>query len=283
MHRLAATPGGWTPDTEGVIFVEQTPAPLVFLTAADTEIQSLARARFPDDFPALRVANLLQLQQQLAIDTYADDVLRHAQVMVVRLLGGRAYWPYGLEVLSEVAATTGAALVVLPGDDRPAPDLISHSTVPLTVANRLWRYLNEGGVENMAHGLMWLCDRTLHTRYAPPDPQPIPKVGRYPQPAVTLPPTAAKIGLVFYRAHYLAANTAPIDALCAALAQRGLAPLPVFVSSLQDPEVQAELIALLQPAGGDGIDVLLNTTSFSVAKLDGATPNLALWETLDVP
>ena len=27
MHRIAATPGGWNPDEEGVIFVEQTPAP----------------------------------------------------------------------------------------------------------------------------------------------------------------------------------------------------------------------------------------------------------------
>ncbi|MFQ4137957.1 cobaltochelatase subunit CobN [Nodosilinea sp. PGN35] len=284
MHRLAATPGGWTPDTEGVIFVEQSPAPLVFLTAADTEIQSLARASFPADFPALRVANLLQLQQQLAIDTYADDVLRHAQIIVVRLLGGRAYWPYGLEVVRDVAAETGAALVVLPGDDRPAPDLISHSTVPLTVANQLWRYLNEGGVENMAHGLMWLCDRILHTAYRPPEPQPIPKVGLYPVNSKSkIQNPKSKIGLIFYRAHYLAGNTAPIDALVAALAERQLHPVPVFVSSLQDPEVQADLVALLKPKHGQGIDVLLNTTSFSVAKLDGATPNLDLWETLDVP
>ncbi|MEA5451608.1 cobaltochelatase subunit CobN [Leptolyngbya sp. CCNP1308] len=282
MHRLAATPGGWTPDTEGVIFVEQTPAPLVFLTAADTEIQSLTRASFPLDFPALRVANLLQLQQQLAIDTYADDVLRHAQIIVVRLLGGRAYWPYGLEVVRDVAIETGAALIVLPGDDRPAPDLISHSTVPLTVANQLWRYLNEGGVENMAHGLMWVCDRILHTAYHPPEPQPIPKVGIYPSP-FKIQNSKFKIGLIFYRAHYLAGNTAPIDALCVALAERNLHPVPVFVSSLQDPEVQEDLIRLLKPKQGQGIDVLLNTTSFSVAKLDGATPNLDLWETLDVP
>lgn len=284
MHRLAATPGGWTPDTEGVIFVEQTPAPLVFLTAADTEIQSLTRASFPADFPALRVANLLQLQQQLAIDTYADDVLRHAQIIVVRLLGGRAYWPYGLEVVRDVAAETGAALIVLPGDDHPAPDLISHSTVPLTVANQLWRYLNEGGVENMAHGLMMVCDRILHTTYHPPDPQPIPKVGIYPSLSPHPPtPSSATVGLIFYRAHYLAGNTAPIDALCTALTERTLHPVPVFVSSLQDPEVQEDLVTLLKPEGGEGIDVLLNTTSFSVAKLDGATPNLDLWETLDVP
>jgi len=44
MHRIAATPGGWNPGTEGVIFIEQTPAPVVFLTAADTDIQTLAAA-----------------------------------------------------------------------------------------------------------------------------------------------------------------------------------------------------------------------------------------------
>ncbi|MGB3137630.1 MAG: cobaltochelatase subunit CobN, partial [Nodosilinea sp.] len=283
MHRLAATPGGWTPDTEGVIFVDQTPAPLVFLTAADTDIQSLSRAQFPASFPALRVASLLQLQQQLAIDTYADDVLRHARLVVVRLLGGRAYWPYGLEVVRDVATETGAALIVLPGDDRPAPDLISHSTVPLTVANQLWRYLTEGGTENMAYGLMWACDRVLHTTFSPPAPRPVPKVGVYKNPQSTVHNPKSKVGLLFYRAHYLAGNTAPIDALCKALAQRELAPLPVFVSSLQDPDVQADLADLLKPEATDGIDVLLNTTSFSVAKLDGATPNLALWERLDVP
>ncbi|PZO33666.1 MAG: cobaltochelatase subunit CobN, partial [Shackletoniella antarctica] len=290
MHRLAATPGGWTPDTEGVIFVEQTPAPLVLLTAADTEIQSLARASFPENFPGLRVANLLQLQQQLAIDTYADDVLRHAKIIVLRMLGGRAYWPYGLEVVRDVVAETGAALIVLPGDDRPAPDLISHSTVPLTVANQLWRYLNEGGVENMANGLLWVCDRILHTQYNPPEPQEVPRVGMYaltpsPSPWGRGEPEApkAKIGLIFYRAHYLAGNTAPIDALCHALGRRGLEPVPLFVASLQDPEVQADLVNLLRPGSSQGIDVLLNTTSFSVAKLDGAKPNLALWEALDVP
>ena len=68
MHRLAAMPGGWTPGQEGVIFVEQSPAPIIILTAADTDIQSIAvaQARLPETFPAVRVVNLLQLQQQQA-------------------------------------------------------------------------------------------------------------------------------------------------------------------------------------------------------------------------
>ena len=286
MHRLATTPGGWTPDTEGVIFIEQTPAPIIFLTAADTDIQCLAHvmAHPPAGLPAVRVVNLLQLQQQLTIDTYGEQVLCHAQVIVLRLLGGRGYWSYGLEVTAAIAAETGAALIVLPGDDRPDPDLISHSTVGLGVANQLWRYLTEGGVENLRHGLQYLCDRCLKTPFHPPAPQPVPRIGRYAHPSLQVPVTSVgRVGLLFYRAHYLAANTAPIEALCRSLIKRDLTPVPIYVSSLQDPEIQAELVALLNPSEGAGIDLVLNTTSFAVAQLSTATPKLDLWTTLDVP
>ncbi len=167
MHRIAATPGGWNPGDEGVVFVEQTPAPIVFLTAADTDIQMLARAvsQLPPDFPDLRVANLLHLQQQLTIDTYAENVLEHAQVIILRVLGGRAYWSYGLEVVQETVQNTGATLIVLPGDDRPDPDLLSHSTVALTIVNQVWRYLTEGGIENFTNALQFIADKCLGHGY----------------------------------------------------------------------------------------------------------------------
>ena len=142
MHRIAAIPGGWNPQAEGVIFIKQTPAPIVFLTAADTDIQTLAAAvnKLPFDFPKLRVANLLHLQQQLTIDTYADDILSKAKVIILRLLGGRSYWSYGLEVLLEVIEKEGTKLIVIPGDDRPDPDLISYSNVSIYLVNHCLLY-----------------------------------------------------------------------------------------------------------------------------------------------
>ena len=290
MHRLAATPGGWTPDSDGVIFIEQSPAPVVVLTAADTDLQCLAQVMArPGGLPPVRGVNLLQLQQQLTIDTYAEAVLVPARIILVRLLGGRAYWSYGLEVVRAVAADTGAALVVLPGDDRPDPELISLSTVPLTVANTLWRYWTEGGPDNLRHGLMALCDRAIATAFQPPAPQPVPRVGRYqPPPSASVVDSASPdrgalgtVGLLFYRAHYLAGNTAPMDALMAAVDHRRLRPVAFYVSSLQDVEVQQALLAEIEAVGG--VDVLLNTTSFAVAKLDGSAPRLDLWRRLDVP
>jgi len=329
MHRIATSPGGWNPELEGVVFIEQSQAPLVFLTAADTDIQLLAKARsrLPKGFPDLRVASLLQLQQQLTIDTYADDVLHYTKIIVLRLLGGRAYWAYGLEVAKLTAEQTGAALLVLPGDDRPDPDLISHSTASLSVVDRLWRYFTEGGIENIVHALQFLTDTYLGTTYNPAPPQAIPRVGLYdwteaegrgqragdrrqgveggqeaegrgqraegqkefstfPSP-LRFHSAHHRVGLLFYRAHYLSGNTAPIDALCQALVDRHLYPVPVFVSSLQDADVQAEVLAYFQPQtdsqAGESIQVLLNTTSFSLAKLEAEKPNLALWQQLDVP
>ncbi|MEO0374434.1 MAG: cobaltochelatase subunit CobN, partial [Cyanobacteria bacterium P01_A01_bin.17] len=348
MHRLAAMPGGWEAGAEGVIFIEQTPAPVVILTAADTDIQVLAKAitQLPDDAPELRVANLLQLQQQLTIDTYAEEVLSKARVIVLRLLGGRSYWSYGLEVVQETVAETEAALLVLPGDDRPDPDLMSQSTVPLAQVNQLWRYFTEGGIENSIAALQFLSHSYLEYGVEPSPPQTIARVALYPWQAVCrelsgeisehsatalhwplrppksgrrvpkvpfnsvddLPvpsmPSAgsetfeaqrrylanaeaapnpdrdAKVGILFYRAHYLAGNTDMIDALCRGLREQGLDPVPVFVQSLQAAENQAELLDILQ---ADGIDLLINTTSFSLAKLSAETLNLQLWEQLNVP
>ena len=181
MHRLAATPGGWNSDIEGVVLIEQSPAPIVLLTAADTDISALsqATAQLPEDFSAIRSINLLQLQQQLTIDTYAEDVLQHAQVIILRILGGRAYWSYGLEVAKATAERTGAALIVMPGDHQPDLDLMSHSTVPLATVNELWQYFTEGGVENIRNGLLYISDRILSTQYQPHKPQKISTVGIY--------------------------------------------------------------------------------------------------------
>lgn len=274
MHRITSLQTDGNPLNEGVYLVEQTPGALVILTSADTDIQTLANswALLPSSFPQLRVVNLLRLQQQLSIDTYADSVLSQAKVIVLRLLGGRSYWSYGLEVVKEIADDTGAQLLVLPGDDQPDPELISHSTVSLEIVNRLWRYFNEGGTTNLAHGLQYLTDATLGTNYAPPGPRIVPKVGIY-NPDVTKP----KVAILFYRAHYLAGNALPIDALIQALQARGVPCVAIFISSLRDVEVQRDLIDYLA-----NISLILNTTSFSLAKI-GEPLGVSFWKRLNVP
>jgi cobaltochelatase CobN len=281
MHRISATSGGWN-QSESLIFLEQTPAAFVFLTAADTDIQTLAATvpKLPPTFPSLRVANLLQLQQQITLDTYAEQVLEFAQVIILRLLGGRSYWTYGLEVVEEIAQRQGITLIVMPGDDAVDLDLLSHSTLPVKIVNQVRRYFSEGGVENFASALQFIADTCLLTAFNPPQPQAVPRIGLYKWQGGG---SGAKVGILFYRAHYLAGNTKVIDALCQGLARRNLQPVPVFVSSLRDPSVNQECREFFQPKDAEHISLLLNTTSFSLARLETETPQTDLWEQLDVP
>jgi cobaltochelatase CobN len=283
MHRLATIPGGWNPAAEGVIFVEQQPAPIAFITAADTDIQTLAVAttQLSTDFPQVRVVNLLQLQQQLTIDTYAEDVLTAAKVIIVRLIGGQSYWSYGLEVVQETARQTGAVLIVLPGDERPDPTLMSHSTASLADVDRVWQYLIEGGVDNYRQLLNFIASRWLDFECAYRSAEAVPRVGIYDE-VRWLPdglPLQGGAAIIFYRAHYLSGNLAAIEALCQALVDRNLTPVPIYVSSLKDPVVQRVLTSYCQ----QGVDVLLNTTSFSLASLDTDTPQVGFWATLNLP
>jgi cobaltochelatase CobN len=283
MHRLATIPGGWNPAAEGVIFVEQQPAPIAFITAADTDIQTLAVAttQLSEDFPQVRVVNLLQLQQQLTIDTYAEDVLTAAKVIIVRLIGGQSYWSYGLEVVQETARQTGAVLIVLPGDERPDPTLMSHSTASLADVDRVWQYLIEGGVDNYRQLLNFIASRWLDFECGYRAPAAVPRVGIYDETR-WLPegmPLQGGAAIIFYRAHYLSGNLAAIESLCQALIDRNLTPVPIYVSSLKDPVVQRVLTGYCQ----QGVDVLLNTTSFSLASLDTDTPQVGFWATLNLP
>ncbi|WP_055073998.1 cobaltochelatase subunit CobN [Pseudanabaena sp. 'Roaring Creek'] len=315
MHRIATISGGWNQSTDSVVFVDQQPAPIVIITAADTDIQTLAAAtaNLPEDFPQIRVVNILQLQQQIAIDTYAEEVLASAKVIIVRLIGGQSYWSYGLEVVKETVSITGAVLIVLPGDERPDPNLTSHSTTTLTIVNQAWQYFIEAGISNYQNLLQFIAKEFLGIASEYELPQPVPRIGGYysitlsnvqnidpPQPPLRkggefsssplLRGIEGDLGLVailFYRAHYLSGNTTAIAALCEALRDRNLEPLPIYVSSLKEPDVQAELIRYClpesDPESGRKVDVILNTTSFSLASLKTDTPQVDLWEALNVP
>jgi cobaltochelatase CobN len=68
------------------------------------------------------------------------------------------------------------------------------------------------------------------------------------------------VPIILYRALLLAADTAPIDALGEALVQHGLAPAPLVVTSLKEPEAAAFVAQALQrldPA------VIVTTTAFA--------------------
>ena len=152
MHLLAAQPGTISDGGEA-IDLGQTPGDIVVLSAADTELACLAAARdrLGAGFPSLRLASLLQLGHNLSIDLYVEKVVARAKLVVVRVLGGAGYWPYGIEQVAETCRRRGIALAVLPGDDQPDPELARFSTLagdvgaPALAICRPWRRRERGG------------------------------------------------------------------------------------------------------------------------------------------
>jgi len=303
MHRNAVSKTEFNLQSEDLIFLEQTTAKFVFLTSADTDIQTIAAAvsKLPPSFDEIRVANLLNLQHQITIDSYAEQVLEFAQVIILRLLGGISYWSYGLEVVLEIVERNGTNLIVVPGDDALDLNLISHSTLPLASVNQISRYFSQGGVPNFVNAFKFIADKCFSTSFNPLPPQEVPKFGLYDylgkgdgelgsqfvtdnKNQITSPSTElAKAAILFYRAHYLAGNTLVIDALCEALAKRNIQPVPIYISSLRKIDVQNELSEFLQNQDGEVISFILNTTSFSLARLETERPSVELWEKLNVP
>src|SRR5215469_18754060 len=291
MHLLATIPGTIS-DGLSAIDLTQTPGDIIMLSSADTEIALLAvaqrrrRERDPAA-PSLRLAPLLRLGHNFSIDLYMETVAR-ARLVIARLLGGSAYWPYGVERLVETCRAHGIPLALLPGDDKPDPELTRLSTLAAEPVHRLWRYLAEGGPANAENLLRYAGSLIGYTaQWA--EPAPLLRAGIY-WPDRALPSLdeiaeqwreeGAVVPIVFYRALVQSGNTAPVDALVEALSARRLRPLPVFVHSLKDGESAAligELFAALPPA------VILNATGFSVST-GGAEDPLAKadWPILQV-
>ena len=271
MHLLKAQPGVVADGSEAVDLA-QAPGDIVVLSAADTELASLAAARgmLGETFPSVRLANLMQLSHNASVDLYCETIIAEARLVIVRLLGGKSYWPYGVEQIAETCAGTGATLVLLPGDDQPDPELAAHSTVNPEAYWRLWNFLLHGGGAN-ARGFLAFAASLIGRRFDWREPAELPRAGIY-WPGVDNPgladlrnvwakdkPVAA---LVFYRALAQADNVAPVRALVEALADNGVNCLPMYCTSLKDP-VSAGVIESLLVESEAG--VVLNGTGFAVS------------------
>ncbi len=259
-------------DAGEAIDLGQSPGDVVILSAADTELACLAAAQAlrPEGGPSLRLANLLQLGHPLSVDHHVEQVVAHARLVILRLLGGRSYWTYGLEQVAAACRAKGIPLAALPGDDQPDPELAGWSTLPPEACHRLWQYGVHGGLDNALQMLAYAAS-LLGRDERWQEPAPLLRAGLY-WPGLARPtiadlrrawrPARPVGALVFYRALVQAGDLAAVDALIAALEAAGLNALPIFTASLKDPLAAPLVQALLAEAAPT---VVLNATGFAVS------------------
>ena len=271
MHLLLAQKGTLADEGEA-IDLGQTPGRIAFLTAADTEIAVLAAARRGrgDGPEFLRLVNFLQLRHPMSVDQWIERTGRHAELVVVRALGGESYWPYGLDALHAASINHGFKLAVLPGDDKADAGLLRFCTLGHEACHRLWGCLTEGGVAN-AEVFLALADKVARGGEAKFSPRPLLRAGVFAPGTRDATLSDVKSGwiegapvaaIVFYRALVQSGQTVAVTALADALLARGINALPLFVTSLKDPVSAATVSEIFDETMPD---IVLNATGFAVS------------------
>jgi len=306
MHLLAAQAGALQQDGEA-IDLGQTPADIVFASAADSELAMLAASADRAGATDLRLANLLRLGHNLSVDLWLEDTVRHARLVVVRLLGGAAYWQYGVDELIALALAGRVRLALLPGDATPDPILQQRSSIAPTDWSRLHALFTAGGPAN-ADVLLQSFRRIASLSFAPTGPRPAgtgevatprqdaserperPReetgegalasldIAPFPRFGLWLPglgmvdalPRSAhpNVAVLFYRATLEGAGTATLEALIAELEAQHLNPVPLVVSTLKEGACLGFVQRVLTQYPPQ---VILNLTGFAVG-LDGIDP-----------
>ncbi|MGW1866214.1 cobaltochelatase subunit CobN [Streptomyces mauvecolor] len=199
------------------------PRPILLLSTSDTDLLS---ARAANDGPVpYRFAN----PSRLALDAL-PGLIDGVGLVVVRLLGGVRAWQDGLDQLT----ASGLPVVVLTGEQAPDAQLMAASTVPVGIAAEAHAYLAHGGPANLDQLARFLSDTVLLTGHGFEPPAPAPSWGPLERTARTV--EGPTVAVLYYRAHHMSGNTAFVDTLCGAIEDAGGRPLPLYVSSLRDPE-----------------------------------------------
>jgi cobaltochelatase CobN len=274
MHLLAAQPGGFV-EQEGIVDLAQSAAPLIIMSAADSQLTALSAgfklANEQYQLTETRLVNWTNLLKPAAFDLYEDKVLQHAKVVVVSLLGGKGYWLYGVEALVRwTKQGTDRTLILVPGDDNIDPELISLSTVSEQTQRQVWRYFRSGGIENSKQ-LFSFLNHHFFTENASEaesdninysDPEFLPVVQFYNEQFIEdhWQGDQKVIALIFYRSHLQSANCQMFDELIALMSANGLNPLPIVISSLKEEQAIKTVNQLLVK---HDCQLILNSTGFA--------------------
>lgn len=254
----------------------QPPADLVVLSFSDSDLGAFAegwRAAVAEgEAPSLRLANLALLRHPLSVDAYVQNTLSGAKAILIRLIGGAAYWAYGLEQIEPLARAKGIALAVLPADGREDARLDAASTLAVPVLRRLSALCEAGGEAAARAALAELAGAAGLRLEAGGGETSLPQFGFW-RPETGWIREASLDGrplilLSFYRSWLAAADVEPMARLCEAFEARGFQALGAFVPSLKEPEAALwlrESLARLKPAA------IVNATAFS-ARAEGGSP-----------
>ena len=274
---------------------------ILFVTTADTDLLTAGRAveALPDGFAAVKAFNPVYLtspeEQQSLLDAAAT-----ADVVVLRLLGGKRAMPETFDPLVRICRERGLPLIACPGHQEWDQELVTACSVPPAELDTVFSYLIRGSVPNFQNLFLFLSDSYLGTDYGHEAPAEVPWEGVYhpDEPDGVdvesfvqrrFVPGKPSIAVLFYRAHWMSGNLQAVDALVRRLEELDANVLPVYSFSLKhNPEGDGQANRtfseiLCDAAGEPRAHCVINTMGMSMTDLilDGPTVSVATGPQVD--
>lgn len=291
MHLISTIPGGWNPNDEGVFYIDQSPGDIVFLSSADSDLFMMNNAykllhNSVGNAPSFRFANLSYFKQELTIDTYIDEVISSAKIVILKLLGGKAYYNYLCEAVTDCCEENSVQLIFLPGDNKPDLELMKSSNIPLKEVDLIWKYIQSGGIENCLSSLQLISNRITNLKITPNAIKAIPDLFLY-HPnegiySISKQKREKKQVLIFgYKSYYLSNNLAPFHSIINALKEQDISSVVLMAAGYREQNIQQQIANLLKVYQLEKPQVIINTTGFSVQGFHDTSQSL--FEEYNVP
>ncbi len=233
MHLLASED---STNDMGAREIQQTPGEHIFMSHAPSDLLMMAKGH-KKSHPSLRLVDLNHFNHNMTWDYYCDNTLFHANLVVIRLLGGVERHEYAILKIADWAKKNQKSLAIFHAGQLGDKRAMAYSTIPAGQW-QLWdAYLAEGGLDNF---------RALANQMASKKPQPIKRNG----PVVMFqPPDKSpnpRVLIISYRAQIQAGLTTALTAMARQLRHLGLNPIIIGIANAKDTMILDECRAIAQ-------------------------------------
>ena len=219
---------------------------LAYFTNADTELLAFRSIweRLPDGFPTLVVRSLDR------IDPLEVGLLDGVEAVVIRSLGG-IKGSSVVTTLVELAGSRSIPVMCFPGENSLDLDLMELSSVAGGTWTSAFRYLVEGGLENLENFLRFVADTVCGYGFGFAPVGEVPDAGVFASILVDDP--LGVVAVVFYRAHLISGNTTFVTDMLTSFSSVGLNAYAVYAYSLRQDgtEQDAKVVDILRSLGAD--------------------------------
>ena len=246
-----------------VILIEQLSASVHFLSSASTDISTLSETlkveKNAESKGTIRSLLLQKLDHPAKIDHYINSSLVNCKLILIRLLGGRGHWSYGLEQLKNwQEEDSNRKLIVLSGAKENFMELHEIGNVDTKYSNHLADLLLEGGIDNMQKVIDIIIKLIRNSTI---------NLNNYKIVHLNEPykwdwraEAGKRIAVIHYKSIYQSSNLEFPIKLNSELRKYSFSPRTLFVTSLRNKDVLASIHNIINQ---EEIYFILTTTSFS--------------------